>query len=226
MNINEINPVGITLGPLHISQSILISWLLVLIIFLFCLLVTRKASLKPGKLQTALEAIITTLYQAIEEVLPEDAQIVFPFIATLWIFILCANLIGLVPGLYSPTADLSVTTCLAFLTFLSVHWFGIRIEGFKSYFQHYIKPNAFLLPFYLISEISRTVALAIRLFGNIMSLELTALIVLGVAGFLVPVPILMLHVVEAVIQAYIFGMLALIYIAGGLHAHRSRKEKE
>ena len=107
-----------------------------------------------------------------------------------------------------------------------MHWFGIRSEGIKIYLKHYVRPSPFLLPFHLISEVSRTLALAIRLFGNIVSLELTALIVLMVAGFLAPIPILMLHIVEAVIQAYIFGMLALIYIAGGIQSQVLRREKE
>jgi F-type H+-transporting ATPase subunit a len=149
-----------------------------------------------------------------------------PFIATLWIFIVLANLIGLIPGLHSPTRDLSATTALAILVFLSVHWFGIRIQGLKNYLSHYLKPSPILLPFHLISEVTRTIALAVRLFGNMMSLEMVALLILLVAGFLVPVPILMLHIVEALVQAYIFGMLALIYVAGGLQSQHLRQQKQ
>lgn len=164
---------------------------------------------------------------AVEDVLPsEHVDLVFPFIATLWIFILTSNLIGIIPGLHSPTADISVTAALAITTFLSVHWFGIRAEGFRNYLKHYLKPTPFLLPFYIISELSRTLALAVRLFGNVMSLELTALIVVMIAGFLAPVPILMLHIIEAIIQAYIFGTLALIYIAGGIQSHELKKQGE
>lgn len=218
--------IGFWIGPLPISQSILTSWLIILFLFLFAWGSKRRLSQQPGNYQVILEAIFIAFYNAVKEVLPEQVDLVFPFIATLWIFILISNLIGIVPGLSSPTADLSVTASLAVITFLSVHWFGIRIEGLKNYLRHYIQPSFFILPFHLISEISRTLALAVRLFGNIMSLELTALIVLMVAGFLAPVPILMLHIVEAVIQAYIFGMLALIYIAGGLQTQALRKEKE
>ena len=102
--------------------------------------------------------------------------------------------------------------------FLSVHWFGIRIDGLKSYLRHYLDPNPILLPFHLLGEITRTLALAVRLFGNMMSLEMAALLVLLVAGFLAPVPLLMLHIVEALVQAYIFGMLALVYVAGALQS--------
>ena len=107
--------------------------------------------------------------------------------------------------------------------FLSTHWFGIRIEGLKNYLHHYLTPSPILLPFHLISEITRTVALAVRLFGNMMSLEMAALLILLVAGFLAPVPILMLHIIEAFVQAYIFGMLALIYVAGGIQSQQLRQ---
>jgi F-type H+-transporting ATPase subunit a len=144
-----------------------------------------------------------------------------PFIASLWVFLVCANLLGLVPGLDSPTRDLSVTSALAILVYLSVHWFGIRASGLRGYLRHYLESGVMMLPFELLSEVTRTVALAVRLFGNMMSLEMAALLILMLAGFLVPVPILMLHVVEALVQAYIFGMLALIYVAGGI---QSREE--
>jgi F-type H+-transporting ATPase subunit a len=126
---------------------------------------------------------------------------------------------------HAPTGDLSATAALAALVFLSAHWFGIRIQGLRSYLRHYLIPSPILLPFHIISEITRTVALAVRLFGNIMSLEMAALLILLVAGFLAPVPILMLHIVEALVQAYIFGMLALIYVAGGIQSQQLRQQK-
>ena len=165
-----------------------------------------------------LEGIVGVIEDAIAAVLPEHATRVLPFVATLWIFIVIANLVGIVPGLHGPTGELSVTAALAVLVFLSVHWFGIRIHGLRRYLRHYIEPNPLLLPFHLVSELSRTVALALRLFGNMFSLEMAALLVLLVAGFLAPVPVLLLHIVEALVQAYIFGMLALIYIAGGIQS--------
>jgi len=112
------------------------------------------------------------------------------------------------------------------LVFLSVHWFGITTAGLRHYLRHYLAPNPILLPFHLISDITRILALAIRLFGNMMSLELAALLVLLVAGFLAPVPLLMLHIIEALVQAYIFGMLALIYVAGAMQAQQLRQSKE
>jgi F-type H+-transporting ATPase subunit a len=173
-----------------------------------------------SRLQNALEAVVVSIETAMTEVLPaEHVRPVLPFIASLWLFVLVANLVGLIPELHSPTRDLSATAALAVLVFASTHWFGIRQHGLRRHLRHYIMPSPILLPFHLISEITRTLAMAIRLFGNIMSLEMAALLVLLIAGFLVPVPLLMLHVIEAVVQAYIFGMLALIYIAGVLESH-------
>lgn len=211
------------IGPFDISISLLTSFGLTLAISCGCWFLTRKLVESPLEGQVVLEAIVTALDDAVSQVAGQHTHRIMPFVASLWIFLISANLLGLIPGMQSPTRDLSVTAALAMLVFLSVHWFGIRTRGLRRYLQHYLKPSPFLLPFHLISEVTRTVALAVRLFGNMMSLEMAALLILLVAGFLVPVPILMLHVVEALVQAYIFGMLALIYIAGGIQAQEERQ---
>lgn len=203
---------------LPISETVLTTWGIMLLLFLGSWLSTRRLSLEPGPVQVALEGIVSAIHNAVGEVLPEQSLRILPFIGTLWIFVVVANLAGIVPGLRGPTSDLSTTAGLAILVFLSVHWYGIRIHGFRRYLRHYLEPNPILFPFHVIGEISRTVALAVRLFGNIFSLEMAAVLVLLVAGFLVPVPVLLLHIVEALVQAYIFGMLALIYIAGGVQS--------
>jgi F-type H+-transporting ATPase subunit a len=215
------------IGPLAVSATVVTSWGLMLLLCLLSVVVTRSLQLEPGAWQVAAEGIVGVIEAAIGQVLtPAQTGQVLPFIASLWIYLVLANLTGLIPGLHSPTGDLSATSALALLVFLSVHWFGIRANGLRGYLGHYLKPTPLLLPFHLISEITRTVALAVRLFGNIMSLEMAALLILLVAGLLAPVPILMLHIVEALVQAYIFGMLALIYIAGGLQSQQLRQEKE
>ena len=127
-----------------------------------------------------------------------------------------ANLTGLIPGLHSPTGDLSVTAGLAILVFFSVHWFGLRSEGFVNYLRHYLSPTPIMAPFHIISEISRTVALAVRLFGNIMSEELVVAIILAMAGLLVPIPFMAFGILVGLVQAYIFSVLAAVYIGGGI----------
>jgi len=217
-------PLGITvvwqLGPVAITGTVVTTWAIMAVLGTLSVLLTRRLSLRPGALQTAIEGVVVTLEAAIAAVAPDQARRMLPLVGTLWVFLVVANLAGLIPGVHSPTGDLSATAALALLVFLSVHWFGIRARGLRAYLRHYLSPSPILLPFHLISEITRTVALAVRLFGNIMSLEMAALLILLVAGFLVPIPILMLHIIEALVQAYIFGMLALIYIAGGLEAQQ------
>lgn len=208
------------LGPFHIGATVLTTWLLMTVMVGLAWFGTRRMSVPtPSRLQTALEGTVLALQAAIESAAPSHAARLLPFVGTLWLFIGAANLVGLVPGLRSPTGDLSLTVALAMLVFLSVHWFGIRIDGLKGYLRHYLDPNPILLPFHLLGEITRTLALAVRLFGNMMSLEMAAMLVLLVAGFLAPVPLLMLHIVEALVQSYIFGTLALVYVAGALQSH-------
>lgn len=209
---------GFQLGPIAVSETVITTWGIMLALFLASWLSTRRLKLEPGLWQTALEGVVAVIEDAVGAVLPEHGARVLPFVGTLWLFIVIANLAGVIPGVRGPTDDLSLTAALAILVFLAVHWYGIRIHGLRNYLRHYLEPNPILLPFHIVSEISRTVALAVRLFGNIFSLELAALLVLLVAGFLAPVPVLMLHIVEALVQAYIFGMLALIYIAGGIQS--------
>ena len=214
------------IGPLVITGTVVTTWVIMIVILVFSLLVSRRLRLDPGPLQTALEGIVSAIDSAIAAVAPVHSKEILPFIGSLWIYLVLANLTGLIPGAHSPTRDLSATAALAFLVFLSTHWYGIRIQGIRNYLRHYLKPSPILLPFNLISEITRTVALAVRLFGNMMSLEMAALLILLVAGFLAPVPILMLHIVEALVQAYIFGMLALIYVAGSIQSQQIRQESK
>lgn len=215
----------LAIGPVLISQTVVTTWGIMIVLSLLAGVSRRTLRLQPGAVQTAVEGIVETIEQAVVEVAPEHGKQIMPFIATLWLFLVVANLVGLIPGVHSPMRDLSATSALAILVFLSVHWFGIRNLGIKDYLRHYLTPSPILLPFHLISEVTRTIALAIRLFGNIMSLEMAAMLVLLVAGFLVPVPILMLHVIEALVQAYIFGMLALIYVAGAMQSQQLKQQE-
>lgn len=205
-----------------LSNTVLTTWGIIILLTAIAFFSTRNLQRTPGLLQTVVEGIVATIEEAINAIVPEHGRQILPFIATLWIFLVVANLTSLIPGLHSPTRDLSTTSALAILVFLASHGYGIRCHGLKNYLKHYLTPSPILLPFHIISEITRTVALAVRLFGNIFSLEMAALLVLLVAGFLVPVPILMLHIIEALVQAYIFGMLALIYIAGAIQSQQPK----
>jgi len=213
------------LGPVEITNTVVTTWAIMAALGLFFWLATRRLSQTPGPVQPALEATVSIIEDTVAEVAPQQAKLLTPFIGSLWIFLVIANLSGLIPGVHSPTGDLSTTSALAIVVFLSVHWYGIRTQGIKNYLRHYLRPSPILLPFHLVSEITRTIALAVRLFGNIMSLEMAALLILLVAGFLAPVPILLLHIIEALVQAYIFGMLALVYVASGIQSQQLQQNK-
>jgi F-type H+-transporting ATPase subunit a len=214
------------IGDFQVTVTVATTWGIMAVLGLISWIATRSGQTHPGILQTIAEGVVASLEDAIAAAAPQHARQLLPFIATLWIYLVVANLVGLVPGLDSPTRDLSQTSALALLVFFSVHWFGIRSQGLKNYLRHYLTPSPILLPFHIISEATRTIALAIRLFGNMMSLEMAALLVLMVAGFLAPVPLLMLHVIEALVQAYIFGMLALIYVAGGMQSQELHQQQD
>jgi len=213
------------LGPLQVTNTVVTTWVIMAVVAVVGRLVSQRLQMDPGPAQTAAEAVVSAIEDAIRAVAPGQPRLLLPFVGTLWLFLIVANLSGLIPAVHSPTRDLSATFALAILVFLSVHWFGIRTQGLRAYLRHYLTPSPIMLPFHIISEITRTIALAVRLFGNIMSLEMTALLLLLVAGFLVPVPILMLHIIEALVQAYIFGMLALIYVAGGIQSQQVSQRK-
>ena len=217
--------VYLELAGLQIGVSVMTTWGIMALLALLAWLITRNLQLTPSPVQTLAESIFTMIENAVLEVAPDYGRQIVPFIATIWLFLIVANLASLIPPLHSPTDDLSVTSALAILVFLSVHWFGIKTQGLKNYLRHYLQPSPILLPFHIISEFTRTLALAIRLFGNMMSLETAAMLVLLVAGFLAPIPILMLHIIEALVQAYIFGMLALIYLASAIQTQHSHPQE-
>ena len=219
------NSYSFAIGPVIISLSVITTWGIMMVLTLIAWLSTRNLKLFPGTIQTVVESIVAAIDEAILAVAPQHGRQIMPFIATLWLFLVVANLVSLIPGLHSPTRDLSVTSALAVLVFFSVPWFGIKTQGLKKYLHHYLTPSPILLPFHIISEFTRTLALAIRLFGNMMSLEMAAMLILLVAGFLAPIPILMLHIIEALVQAYIFGMLALIYLAGAIQSQQLNSQE-
>jgi len=189
-----------------------------------------------GRLQNVFELFMEKLCGLIHEIVRSDPAPYVPFVGTLFIFVFFSNLVGMIPGLSSPTADLSVTAALSVLVFLSVPFYGVRARGWRAHLASYLKPNPFLLPFNLLGEITRTVALAVRLFGNIMSGEFLFLVVVGVittalkgyakvfmpAGYLLTLFLSVLSLITAVIQAYIFTVLALVYVGSAVERRPER----
>ncbi|MDH4120806.1 MAG: F0F1 ATP synthase subunit A [Deltaproteobacteria bacterium] len=217
---------GFELYGVEISPEVTTTWGIMAFLVVVGFIAGRLRSNFPGRFQTVTEGAVLAFYESVEAVLPGRGREIMPLVATAWLFIGAANLLGLIPGLHSPTAHLSVTAALAVIVFVSVHYLGIKHSGLRAYLKHYLSPSPILLPFHIVSEISRTLALAVRLFGNMMSLEMAALMVFLVAPLLVDVPVLFLHIIEALVQAYIFGVLTLIYIAGAIQAHDLKKTSQ
>jgi F-type H+-transporting ATPase subunit a len=203
-----------SIGPVEVTDTVIITWVVMIMITCVCYILTRRLSLKPSGYQEILEAAFEAMEKTVKDVVPVNPWMVVPILGTLWIFIGFSNLIGLLPGFKTPTADINTTFAFAVISYSMTHVFGIRTEGIRGYLAHYREPSWILLPFHLIAEVTRTIALSVRLFGNMLSGDMIAVILIGIVGLLVPVPFYLLHVIIGIIQAYIFGILTLVFIAG------------
>ncbi len=227
MKTPEMFPVEIfSIGPVVIKNTVIVTWFVMAFIIVASYLITRRLSIKPGAFQEIFEAIIESAEKTIKDILPVSPWNVIPFITTLWIFIGASNLIGLIPGFMTPTSDINTTLAFAIISYSMMHVFGLKTMGLRNYLKHYTEPSWILLPIHFLAELTRTIALAIRLFGNMLSGDMIAIILLGIAGFLVPIPFSLLHIVIGIIQAYIFGILTLVFIAGGIRVEQNKNISE
>ncbi|TAL84507.1 MAG: F0F1 ATP synthase subunit A [Rhodanobacter sp.] len=205
-------------GWLTLNATIVYTWALMLLLVIGSRLVTRKLSTGQhrSRWQNVLEIIVVGIQQQIAEVgLPQPARYL-GFLGTLFLFIAVANLGTMIPGYEPPTSSLSTTTALALCVFVAVPLFGIRDRGVAAYLKSYAQPTIIMLPFNIISELSRTLALAARLFGNMMSGVMILGILLTVTPFVFPVLMTVLGLLTGMVQAYIFSILAAVYIAAVL----------
>ena len=162
-----------------------------------------------------------TLRQQIRDVSRQDPGPYLPFVGTLFVFVATSNLLAVVPGFHPPTSSLSTTAALAACVFVAVPVYGITSSGLVAYLKQYLQPSVFMLPFNIIGELSRTLALAVRLYGNIMSGSVIGAILLAFVPLFVPVLMQMLGLLTGMIQAYIFAVLAMVYIASAAKAHEA-----
>jgi len=214
-------------GFITINLTIVTTWAIMLLFVIAAKLITRK--LKTGihisRWQCVVEMIVTTINKQINEVGLNNPEKYIGFIGTLFLFIGISNLFIILPGYEPPTASLSTTTALAISVFLAVPFFGIREEGIGGYLKTYLKPTWIMLPFNLIGEVTRTLALAVRLFGNVMSGGLIVAILLSISPFIFPVIMNVLGLLTGMVQAYIFSILATVYIAGAIKAKTPKQPK-
>jgi F-type H+-transporting ATPase subunit a len=202
-------------GFIKLNGTIVTTWGIMLLLALGSRLITRRLSSEPAtsRWQAALEILITGIDEQIQEVGLKVPQHYLPFIGTLFLFIATANLLTILPVYEPPTASLSTTTALAVCVFAAVPLFGIGRRGLRGYLRSYLQPTILMLPFNLISELSRTLALAVRLFGNMMSGTMIIAILLTITPLLFPAAMSALGLLTGMVQAYIFSVLATVYIA-------------
>ena len=208
----------------HIPPHVTYSWFIMALLVGLGILATRSISLVPKGGQNVFELVIGGLEEFMVEITGEEGRAFFPFICTLFLFIFTCNLIGLIPGFFSPTANINTPLSMALCTFVFTHYLGIKFHGPK-YIKHFLGPIPALAPLFFPIEIvghcARILSLTLRLFGNIMGEDLVLAILLFLAGkFLAPLPMMFLAVFTSAVQAFIFTLLAMMYFAGSMeHAH-------
>jgi len=203
------------LGWFKLNATIAFTWLIMLGLTLFSLLITRRLSRTAvrSRWQNLLEIIVTSIVTQIKEVGLSNPRYYLGFLGTLFLFVAASALGTIIPGFEPPTGSLSTTTALALCVFVVVPFFGIHKQGLAKYLASYTKPTFIMLPFNLISEFSRTLALAVRLFGNMMSGAMILAILLTITPFIFPIVMTLLGLLTGMVQAYIFSILAAVYIA-------------
>lgn len=224
----EISPDSIVFwryGFITLSATIVFTWLVMALLVIVSWFATRNLSVEPpiSRAQNLIETIVDYMRKQIRDITQQDPDIYLPFSGTLFLLISVSNLLIIIPGYYPPTASLYTTAALAICVFFAVPIYGIAKQGSVNYLKRYMQPTVFMLPFHIIGEISRTLALAVRLFGNILSGTMIVAVLLSIAPLFLPVLLQALGLLIGQIQAYIFAVLATVYIAS---ATRVQKEKE
>ncbi len=225
MNITPDSIVYWQTGPVTISATLVFTWAVMGVLVLGSWLVTRNlstgTSLSRG--QNLLEILVDVIQGQIREVTQQDPGRYLPFVGTLFLFIAASNVLSLVPGFRSPTGSLSTTAALALCAFVAVPIFGIAARGLLAFLKSYVEPSVFMLPFNVIGELTRTVALALRLFGNVMSGSMMVATALAIAPLFFPIIMSVMGLLVGLIQAYIFSILALVFIASATRAHQEQE---
>jgi F-type H+-transporting ATPase subunit a len=204
------------LGPIAITRPVVTTWAIMAVLIVVSWMVTRRLDRRPDRIQAVFEIAVTGILGQIEEIIRKDARSLLPLLGTLFIFLVVANLSGVLPGVEAPTAKLETPAALALIVFVSVHYFGVRARGFLGYLTSFAKPKLIMLPLNILSEVTRTFSLMIRLFGNIMSGEFIIALVVALAGLFVPIPFMVLEILLGLIQAYIFTVLATVFIGAAI----------
>jgi F-type H+-transporting ATPase subunit a len=203
----------------HFGEHVMYTWLVMLILIVLAFITSRSVQLLPSGIQNFMESIIGGIENLLDETMGHKGKPYFPLIATIALFILVSNLLGLIPGYYPPTANLNTNAAMALTVFAMTHIVGVKEHGI-SYLKHFMGPIIWLAPLMFVIEIighlARPLSLSLRLFGNMYGHEIVLMIFLALVPFLLPIPMMILGVLVAFIQTFVFTLLAMIYIAGAL----------
>ena len=213
-------------GFFQINATILFTWIVMIILAIGSWLVTRRLTSDENipRWQNFLEIIVSAIRQQLREVTRKEPARFMPFVGTLFIFVAFSNTLSLIPGFHPPTGSLSTTAALAVAVFIAVPMYSISEIGILNYLRNYLQPSFFMLPFNIIGEFSRTLALAVRLFGNVMSGTMIGAILLIIAPIFFPILIQLLGLLTGIVQAYIFAILAAVYIGAGMQIQKKNKK--
>ncbi|AGL03411.1 F0F1 ATP synthase subunit A [Desulfoscipio gibsoniae] len=213
-------------GPVTLNATIFFTWLVMGVLVLGSWLATRRMTgdFHPTRWQNLLEALVTLMRDQIRDISRQEPGRYLPFVGSLFLFIAASNLLIIIPGYEPPTGSLSTTVALAACVLLSVPFYGVARNGLRGYVKHYIEPSFIMLPFHIIGEFTRTVSLAVRLYGNIMSGSVIIAILLSIAPLFFPIIMQVLGLLVGLIQAYIFAVLAMVYIASAATAHAEKEQ--
>ena len=215
-----------TVGPVPITEPVVVTWGLMAALALAGFLATRSLALSPSRYQALLELIVGTIEDQIRITMRATPKSYIPMIGTLFLFILAANWSSLVPGIDPPTAHLETDAALGLIVFFAIVYFGIRARGVAGYLKTFAEPTIIMIPLNVIETFTRTFSLIVRLFGNIMSGVFLIGIVLSLAGLLVPVPLMALDLLIGAVQAYIFTVLAMVFIGSAVSGGLADSSKE
>lgn len=218
MDINSSEIIYFQWGIVSITATLVFTWITMAILALGAYFLTRnlKSTTRISKRQNVMEALFSMIYTQINEISPNNAEKILPFAGTLFIFILTSVLLSVIPGFIAPTGSLNTTIALALCVFFAVPVYGVASQGVKNYLKQYLKPTWIMLPFNIISEFSRAVSLAVRLYGNMMSSSITVGILITIVPLLFPIVLQLLGLLTGVIQAYIFAVLSVVYISAAI----------
>jgi F-type H+-transporting ATPase subunit a len=203
-------------GPIAITRPVVTTWIIMVALLVVCRFVTRGLRMQPDRRQAVLESLVLGIAQQIESIIHKDARSYVPMLGTLFIYLAIANLCAVLPGVEPPTGKLETPLALALIVFFSVHFFGVRARGVRGYLASFARPKLIMLPLNILSEVTRTFSMMVRLLGNVMSGEFVMALVIALAGLFVPVPLMVLELLVGLVQAYIFAVLATVFIGAAV----------